>query len=123
MTQQPQPPWPGGDLARELTEAWSSWVKASAGAAGGSARPPGDPLAQLATMFAGYAGSISAPLRELAGQHRELAESMARWAVLQRELAEQVEAWAEHQRTLADTLEATLAPFAAWLPEHGTQPS
>ena len=113
MTEKPKQP--GGELAREFTEAWAAWMKASTAGMAGSAQTQ-DPFAQLTAAFGGYAGAVAAPLRELAGQQRELAESMARWALLQRDLAEQVETWAEHQRTLADTLDAMLAPFAAFMP-------
>jgi hypothetical protein len=112
MTEKPQQP--GRELAREFTEAWAAWMKASTGVAGSAQTQ--DPFAQLTAAFGGYAGAVAAPLRELAGQQRELAESMARWALLQRDLAEQVETWAEHGRALADTLDAMLAPFVAFMP-------
>jgi FPC/CPF motif-containing protein YcgG len=109
-----QPPWPG-ELARELAAAWSSWLRSSSAAVSGSTGEPADPFGRFAALAAGYAATVTGPLRDLVEQQRELAESMTRWAELQRELAEQVELWAEHQRTLAASLEAMAAPLAAWV--------
>lgn len=121
MTEQP-PPWPGPKLAGELAAAWSSWLQSSTAAVAAPTRSAQDPFTQLSALVAGYAASVTGPLRELVDQQRELAESMARWAELQRQLAEQVEAWAEHQRTVAASLEAMVAPLAAWAPDPGRTP-
>ena len=111
-----QPPWPGPQLAGELAAAWSSWLQSSAAAMSAPSRSGQDPISRLTALLAGTAASVSAPLRELVDQQRELAEAMERWAQLQHELAEQVQTWAEHQRRLASTLEAMAAPLAAWAP-------
>ena len=91
-------------------------MQSSAAAVAGTAREPKDPFSQFAAALAGYAASVTGPLRALVEQQRDLAESMTRWAALQRELADQVELWAEHQRTVAASLEAMAAPLAAWVP-------
>jgi hypothetical protein len=94
-------------------------MQSSTAAVSGTAGEQKDPFSQFTALVAGYAASVTGPLRDLVQQQRELAESMTRWAELQRELAEQVELWARHQRTVAASLEAMAAPLAAWTPpEH-----
>jgi hypothetical protein len=107
-SQSPSPP-PGD--ANPFVDVWSAWFRSAAGAV-----PVDDPLEQLAKALSGYAGAVSAPLRDLAAQQHELAESMEEWARLQQALAEQVLRWAQQQRKLASTLTAVLAPLEAFDP-------
>jgi methyl-accepting chemotaxis protein len=117
MTDTPQSPPSPAEVARTFADAWNTWLRASTAASTaamtGSAATA-DPFAQLNSAFSGYAGAVSEPLRELADQQRELAESMEEWARLQRALAEHVQTWAQQQRKLADSLDLMVAPLSAF---------
>jgi hypothetical protein len=115
MADTPHQPQSPTDVAAALAEAWSAWVKASTTAMTNSAAA--NPLIQqLTTAISGYAGAVSAPVREFSRQQRELADSMEEWAGLQHRLADHVQTWAEQQRQLADTLDTMLAPLSAFKP-------
>jgi hypothetical protein len=109
MTDTPRQPLSAAEVAGRFADAWSTWLRASAPDVAGSAKT--HQFEEFASALGGYAEVVSGPLRELAGQQRELADSMAKWAQLQRDLADQVETWAQHQRKLADTLETMLTPL------------
>jgi hypothetical protein len=110
MTDTPRQAQSAAEVAGRFDDAWSTWLRASAADVGGSAKTH-QPFEEFASALGGYAEVVSGPLRELAGQQRELADSMAKWAQLQRDLADQVETWAQQQRKIADTLETMLSPL------------